>query len=68
VQKQPGTLAVPLRIKVEAPSWAEAVSLELDGQPVALDSLGLETNLRQDREIVVRLAPRRSEIPRREEG
>jgi hypothetical protein len=68
VQKQPGTAAVPLRVKVEAPRWAEAVSLELDGQPVALDSLGLETDLRQDRTLVVRLAPQRSEIPRREEG
>ncbi len=67
MQKQPGTAAVPLRIKMEAPSWAEAVSLELDGQSVALDSLGLETDLRQDRTLVVRLAPRRSEIPRREE-
>jgi hypothetical protein len=68
VQKQPGTAAVPLRIKLEAPSWAEAVSLELDGQPVALDSLGLETDLHQDRTLVVRLAPRRSEMPRREKG
>ena len=68
VQKQPGTAAVPLRIKVEAPSWAEAVSLELDGEPVALDSLGLQTDLRQDRTLVVRLAPRRSEVPRQEEG
>ena len=67
VQKQPGTAAVPLRIKVEAPRWAKAVSLELDGQPVALDSLGLETDLRQDRTLVVRLAPQRSEIPGREE-
>jgi hypothetical protein len=68
VQKQPGTAAVPLRIKVEAPRWAEAISLELDGQPVALDSLGLATDLRQDRTLVVRLTPQRSEIPRREEG
>ena len=68
VQKQPGTAAVPLRIKVEPPSWAEAVSFELDGQPVALDSLAIGTDLRQDRELVVRLAPRRSEIPGREEG
>ena len=67
VQKQPGTAAVPLRIKVEAPRWAEAVSLELDGRPVALDSLGLETDLRQDRTLVVRLAPQRSEIPGRGE-
>jgi len=67
VQKQPGTAAVPLHIKVDAPRWAQAVWLELDGQPVALDSLGLETDLRQDRTLVVRLAPQRSEIPRREE-
>jgi hypothetical protein len=67
VQKQPGTAAVPLRIKIEPPSWAETVSLELDGQPVALDSLALTTDLRQDRKLVVRLTPQRSEIPGREE-
>jgi hypothetical protein len=67
VQKQPGTAAVPLRIKVQAPRWARPVSLELDGQPAPLDSLGLETDLRRDRKLVVRLDPQRSDIPRREE-
>ena len=68
VQKQPGTAAIPLHIKVEAPRWAKVVSLELDGQPVGLDSLGVETDLRRDRTLVVRLTPQRSEIPRRREG
>jgi hypothetical protein len=67
VQKQPGTAASPLRIEVETPYWAEAVSLELDGRPVAPESPGLETDLRRDRNLVVRLTPRRSDIPRREE-
>jgi hypothetical protein len=67
VQKQPGTEAIPLRISVEPPSWAKAVSLELDGTSVESSSLEVSTDLRVDRTLVVTVVPQRSDIPRRSE-
>jgi len=67
VQKQPGTTAIPLKISVESPSWAKAVSLELDGTSVESSSLEVSTDLRGDRTLTVTLVPQWSDIPRRSE-
>ena len=67
VQKQPGTVAIPLKIRVEPPSWAEAVTLELDGTSVESSSLEVSTDLRVDRTLTVTVVPQRSGIPRRSE-
>lgn len=67
VQKQPGTAAIPLKISVEPPSWAKAVSLELDGTSVESGSLEVNTDLRVDRTLAVTVVPQRSDIPRRSE-
>jgi hypothetical protein len=64
VQKQPGTAAIPLKIRVEPPSWAKAVSLELDGTLVESDSLEVDTDLRVDRTLAVTVVPQWSDIPR----
>ncbi len=68
VQKQPGTAAIPLRIRVEPPNWAEVVSLELDGKPVESGSLEVSTDLRVDRTLAVTVVPEQSDIPRRSEA
>lgn len=67
VQKQPGTAAIPLKISVESPNWAKAVSLELDGTSVESSSLEVSTDLRVDRVLAVTVVPQRSDIPRRSE-
>ncbi len=67
VQKQPGTAAIPLKIRVEPPSWAKEVSLELDGTLVESSSLEVSTDLRVDRTLAVTVVPRWSDIPRRSE-
>lgn len=67
VQKQPGTVAIPLEIRVEPPSWAKTVSLELDGTLVESGSLEVNTDLRVDRTLTVTLVPQWSDIPRRSE-
>jgi hypothetical protein len=50
-QKQPGTRAIPLKIDFGLPNGAQILSLTLDGEPVASDTI--ETNLRTDREIAL---------------
>jgi hypothetical protein len=67
VQKQPGTAAIPLRIRVEPPNWAEVASLELDGTSVESGSLEVSTDLRVDRTLAVTVVPEQSNIPRRSE-
>ena len=67
VQKQPGTAAIPLKIRVEPPNWAKAVSLELDGTLVGSSSLEVNTDLRVDRTLAVTVVPQRSGIPHRSE-
>ena len=67
VQKQPGTAAIPLKIRVEPPNWAKAVSLELDGTLVESGSLEVSTDLRVDRTLAVTVVPQWSDIPRRSE-
>lgn len=53
LQKQPGTGAVPVALRLALPEGARLRSAELDGSPV--DSLaGVETDLAEDRELVVR--------------
>ena len=54
VQKQPGTRAVPLTITVEAPPGMEITAGALDGKPLESVAGGIVTDLRQDRELVVR--------------
>ncbi len=58
VQKQPGTAAIPLKIGVKPPSWAKAVSMELDGVLVESGSLEVNTDLRVDRMLSVTVVPR----------
>jgi hypothetical protein len=65
VQKQPGTAAIPLKIRVEPPNWAKATSLELDGALVESGSLEVNTDLRVDRTLSVSVVPQRSDIVRR---
>jgi hypothetical protein len=67
IQKQPGTAAIPLKIRVEPPDWAKAVSLQLDGTLVESGSLEVSTDLRVDRTLAVAVVPQGSDIPRRGE-
>jgi hypothetical protein len=67
VQKQPGTAAIPLKIRVEPPDWAKATSLELDEALVESGSLEVNTDLRVDRTLAVSVVPQRSDIPHRSE-
>lgn len=52
VQRQPGTGAIPLRLRFALPEGAKPVSLTLDGKPVA-DGLEVQADLSRDREIVL---------------
>lgn len=52
LQKQPGTGALPFRLRISLPEATFLHSVELDGAPVP--SLTIDTDLAQDREIVVR--------------
>lgn len=54
VQKQPGTRAIPLTVTFYPPPGLEIVSIELDGEELAGETSQIVTDLRQDREIVVR--------------
>jgi hypothetical protein len=52
LQKQPGTLALPLTVEIDLPRGAELISTTLDGEP--LPGLIVTTDLRTDRELQVR--------------
>ncbi len=54
VQKQPGTRAIPLTITVEVPPGMEIRASALDGKPLESATGRIVTDLRQDRELVVR--------------
>lgn len=58
VQKQPGTRAIPLTVSVEVPPGMRIVSIELDGDELDGGVDQIVTDLQQDRQIVVRYAPR----------
>ena len=58
VQKQPGTRAVPLTVTVAAPPGMKIVSVELDGEELGSGLSEIVTDLREDRQIVVKYAPR----------
>ncbi len=53
VQKQPGTLANPVRIEVELPSSSVVVSTSPEGAAVAGERVIFETDLRVDRQFEV---------------
>jgi hypothetical protein len=57
IQKQPGTGAIPLRIRLILPEGAEPVSLELDGESLDSKNLEVQTDISRDREIVLRYRP-----------
>jgi hypothetical protein len=57
IQKQPGTGAIPLRIRLILPEGARPISLELDGEPLKGGGLDVQTGLSRDREIVLRYSP-----------
>ncbi len=57
IQKQPGTAAIPLTIRLDLPEGAEPVSLELDGEPLDGKDLDVQTALSRDREIVLKYRP-----------
>ncbi len=54
VQKQPGAAALPLAITVRPPEGARIVSLWLDGRRLEGAPATVETDLSQDRELLVR--------------
>lgn len=54
VQKQPGAAAIPLTVTMRPPEGARIVSLWLDGRRLEGESPAVETDLSQDRELVVR--------------
>ncbi len=53
VQKQPGTVAVPLRVEVRLPSGASVVSMQPEASGVTYGSVVFESDLREDREFEV---------------
>jgi hypothetical protein len=57
IQKQPGTGAIPLRIRLILPEGAGPVSLELDGESLDSKNLEVQTDISRDREIVIRYRP-----------
>lgn len=59
VQKQPGTRAIPLTVAIDPPPGWKLVSTELDGDELESKPNRIVTDLREDREIVVRYEPRR---------
>jgi hypothetical protein len=59
VQKQPGTRAIPLTITIHPPPGLKIVSTEVDGGQLGGEPNRIVTDLREDREIVVRYGPRR---------
>jgi len=54
LQKQPGTAAVPWRLRVAPPAGARVLTLELDGQTRPVSDLDLSIDLSRDHELVVR--------------
>jgi hypothetical protein len=59
VQKQPGTLAIPLTITVHPPPGLKTFAVELDGEELEGKPNRIETDLLEDREVVLRYGPRR---------
>jgi hypothetical protein len=59
VQKQPGTRAIPLTVTVHPPPGLKIVSTEVDGEELEGRPNRIVTDLREDREVVVRYGPRR---------
>jgi hypothetical protein len=57
-QKQPGTLAIPLSVTIHPPPGLKIVSTELDGEELEGKPNRIVTDLRVDREVVVRYGPR----------
>lgn len=58
VQKQPGTQAIPLTITIHPPPGWKIASTELDGEELEGEPNRIVTDLREDREVVVRYGPR----------
>ena len=58
VQKQPGTRAIPLTITIDPPPGWKIISTELDGEELEGKPNRIVTDLREDREVVVRYGPR----------
>jgi hypothetical protein len=58
VQKQPGTEAIPLIVTVHPPPGLKLLSTELDGNELEDKPIRIATDLREDREIVIRYGPR----------
>jgi hypothetical protein len=59
VQKQPGTREIPLTITINPPPGLKIVSTEVDGEELEGKPNQVVTDLREDREVVVRYGPRR---------
>lgn len=57
IQKQAGVRAPPLRLAISLPPRAKVVSVSLDSQRLDDNPLKIETDLSQDRELVVRYEP-----------
>jgi hypothetical protein len=58
IQKQPGTRPTPLTITVHPPPGLEIASIELDGEELEDKPNQIVTDLREDREVVVKYGPR----------
>jgi hypothetical protein len=54
LQKQPGTAAVPWRLRIVPPEGARVLSVELDGAARPDPGLDLSFDLGRDHEVVVR--------------
>jgi len=54
LQKQPGTAAVPWRLRIVPPEGARVLSVELDGEARHASDLDLSMDLGRDHEVVVR--------------
>jgi len=59
VQKQPGTREIPLTIAINPPPGLKIISTEVDGEELEGKPNQVVTDLREDREVVVRYGPRR---------
>lgn len=58
IQKQPGTQVIPLTITIHPPPGWEAIAIELDGEELKDKPNEIVTDLREDREVVLRYGPR----------
>jgi hypothetical protein len=54
LQKQPGTAAVPWRLRIVPPEGARVLSVELDGEARHASDIDLSMDLGRDHEVVVR--------------